>query len=211
MTSTLNVISHAFLTGDQKGDSMRSTPIGIVMFNDERGHLWKTNNRECTEVLQQWAEVIRKGAKNIDGALRQAGIRTHRIVGDIDDPETCAKVIDWVRASQAYTTIQNEVYGMYGGHSMDMETGYFHLVPIIKTFGVTTRQIDQLWLVKKMKEVDEEEGEKGFKWFEQLLGDRLKYDEKMLTPETLKNQIRLYLAMKMVNEEEGFDFCGLKG
>ena len=146
-----------------------------------------------------------------DGALRQAGIRTHRIVGDMDDPETQAKVFDWVRASQAYTTIQNEVYGMYGGHSMGMETGFFHLVPIVKAFGVTARQIDQLLLVKKMEEVDEKEVERGFRWFEKLLGNRIKYDGKMLTPETLKTQIRLYLAMGMVNAEKGFDFCGLKG
>jgi len=147
-----------------------------------------------------------------DGALRQAGFRTHRIVGDIDDPETQAKVFDWVRASQALTTMRNEVFGIYGGHSMGMETGYFHLVPTIKTIGTTGRQIDQLWLLKVMEnEVDEGEVEKGLKWFEELLGDRLLYDGKMLTPETLKTQIRLYLAMRIVNEDKGFDFCGLKG
>ena len=32
-----------------------------------------------------------------------------------------------------------------------------------------------------------------------------------MDPETLKTQIRLYLAMEAVNEEKGFDFCGLKG
>ncbi|MGB9607115.1 MAG: L-fucose/L-arabinose isomerase family protein [bacterium] len=146
-----------------------------------------------------------------DGALRQAGIRTHRIIGEIDDEETQRKVIDWCRASLAFTTIQNEVYGCYGGHSMGMETGYFHLVPTIKTFGTTVRQIDQLLLVKRMEEVSDEEVEKGFKWFSDLLGDRIKYDGKMLTPQTLKTQIRLYIAMRMVNEEKGFDFCGLKG
>ncbi|MEM2912709.1 MAG: L-fucose/L-arabinose isomerase family protein [Candidatus Bathyarchaeia archaeon] len=146
-----------------------------------------------------------------DGALRQAGLRTHRIVGDMNDPEVQAKVIDWVRASQAYTAIQNEVYGMYGGHSMGMETGYFHLVPIIKTFGVTVYQIDQLLLVERMKDVKEEEVEKAIKWFHGMLGDRIKYDGKMLTPESLKKQVRLYLAMRKVNEEMGFDFCGIKG
>lgn len=146
-----------------------------------------------------------------DGALRQAGLRTHRIIGDIDDKETQNRVIDWCRASLAYTTIQNEVYGCYGGHSMGMETGYFHLVPTLKTFGTTARQIDQLLLVKRMEEVSDGEVEKGFKWFTELLGDRIKYDGKMLTPETLKTQIRLYIAMKIVNEEKGFDFCGLKG
>lgn len=270
---------------------MRTTPIGMAMLVDEREHVYRQYYSECMEVLHKWADVIRKGVKNIDGsspevvvgselirsvrsaqkvgeelaranckqiilcfyvwnfpffvwpfintvgrdkpilclsnnsgkfpgnvgllatdgALRQVGIRTHRIIGNIDDPEVRARVIDWVRAAQAYTVIRNEVYGMYGGHSMGMETGYFHLVPIIKTFGVTVSQIDQLLLVKKMEEVDEREVEKGLKWFEELLGDRIKYDGKMLTRETLKAQIRLYLAMRMVNEEKGFDFCGLKG
>ncbi len=146
-----------------------------------------------------------------DGALRQAGVRTHRIIGEIDDENTVTKVINWLRASEALTTIRNEVYGIYGGHSMGMETGYFHLVPTIKAFGTTCRQIDQLWLVEAMKQVDEAEVEKGFAWFTEMLGERILYDGKMLTPDTLKTQIRLYCAMRAVNEEKGFDFCGLKG
>ncbi len=147
-----------------------------------------------------------------DGALRQAGIRTHRIVGEIDDPKVHHQVFDWLRAAEAKATIHNEVFGLYGGHSMGMETGFFHLVPIIKSLGCNTQQIDQLALVKLMeKSVDEVEVEKAFKWFGKMLGDRILYDGKMLTPETLKTQIRLYIAMRMLNEEKGFDFCGLKG
>lgn len=146
-----------------------------------------------------------------DGALRQAGFRTHRIVGEMDDPKVRRQVLNWVRAAQAVTTIRNEVFGCYGGHSMGMETGFAHLTPTLKALGTTVRQIDQLWLVEKMKEVDEREVEAGLKWFEELLGPRLKYDGKILTPETLKTQIRLYLAMEAVNKEKGFDFCGLKG
>ena len=147
-----------------------------------------------------------------DGALRQAGIRTHRIVGNIDDPAVHAQVFDWIRAAEALTTMSNEVYGLYGGHSMGMETGYWHLVPNLKYIGTTARQIDQLWLLKVMEnEVDPAEVEKGFRWLTQMLGDRILYDGKMLTPETLKTQIRLYIAMRMVNEDKGFDFCGLKG
>jgi L-fucose isomerase len=146
-----------------------------------------------------------------DGALRQAGTRTHRIIGNADDLKTQKKVFDWIRAAQSLSNIQNEVYGMYGGHSMGMETGYFHLVPTIKTIGTTCYQIDQLWLEKKMDSIDEKEVEKGLNWFENLLGKRIKYDGKILTPETLKTQIRLYLAIRQVNEENGFDFCGLKG
>lgn len=271
---------------------MRSTPIGIVMMNDARPHVYNLNNAENMAVVHGWADVIRRRFKNVDGsspevitasetitgvlvaqkigeelrrancrqvimcynvwdfpylvwpfinslgrdvpilslsnnngqypgnvgllatdgALRQAGIRTHRIVGDMNDQSTQDQVLDWLRASEAYTTMHNEVYGIYGGPSMGMDTGYFHLVPNVKAFGTNVFFVDQLLLLKKMeKEVDEAEVEKGFKWFNDLLGDRILYDGHMLTPETLKTQIRLYLAMKLVNEEEGFNFCGLKG
>lgn len=146
-----------------------------------------------------------------DGALRQAGVKTHRIVGDIGDERTLANVTSWVRASQAVTTIRNEVYGCYGGHSMGMETGYFHMVPTIKALGTTLCQTDQLWLVEAMKDVPESDVEAGFRWLTEMLGDRIRYDGDMLTPETLKTQLRLYCAMKAVNEEKGFDYCGLKG
>lgn len=146
-----------------------------------------------------------------DGALRQAGKRTHRIVGDLNDKKTQDRVIAWIRASQAVTTIQNEVFGCYGGHSMGMETGFAHLTPTLKTLGCTVRQIDQLWLVKEMEKIDDKEAQKGRKWFEKLLGDRILYDRKMLTKRTLETQIKLYIAMRRVNEDKGFDFCGLKG
>jgi L-fucose isomerase len=146
-----------------------------------------------------------------DGALRQVGVRTHRIVGAIDEPETRTKVLDWVRAAQAITTMRNEVYGLYGGHSMGMETGWFHLVPTIKTLGTNTYHIDQFLLIKTMEQVDEAEVERGYTWFQELVGDRILFDGDMLTPESLRRQIRLYIAMRQVNEENGFDFCGLKG
>jgi len=269
---------------------LRTTPVGIVMLNDERENVYTNNNELNMRVVRNWAKLIEENVVNVDkskpeivigsqiitgvrsaqkvgeelsranckqiimcynvwnfpflvwpflnsvgrdipilslsnnngkypgnvgllatdGALRQAGFRTHRIIGDMDDKSTQKKVFNWIRASQALTTIKNEVYGCYGGHSMGMETGYFHLVPTIKTLGVTVRQIDQLLLREVMKQIDEKEVEKGFKWLSDLLKERIKYDGKMLTPDNLRNQIRLYLAVKMVNEEKGFDFCGIK-
>jgi L-fucose isomerase len=271
---------------------MRTVPIGIAMMNDARPHVIAQNEELNMQVMRRWADIIRKGVRNVDGtapeivlgsesiksvrtaqavgeqlrragcriiimcynvwnfpylvwpfynsvgrdvpvlslsnnngkypgnvgllatdgALRQAGVRTHRIVGEIDDPVVHQNVFDWIRAAEAYTTIRNEVYGLYGGASMGMDTGFFHLVPTLKTLGCTTEQVDQLLLVKVMEQqVDECEVEKGLKWFEKLLGERIRYDGRMLTRETLKTQLRLYLAMTLVNKEHGFDFCGLKG
>jgi L-fucose/D-arabinose isomerase len=146
-----------------------------------------------------------------DGALRQAGVRTHRIVGDVADAATLAAVEDWVRAAQAVTTLRTEVYGLYGGHSMGMETGFFHLVPTIKALGTNAYQLDQLWVTERMGQVDGSEAARGREWFEDLLGDRLRYDGDRLTPERLETQLRLYLAISELNAENGFDYCGIKG
>ena len=84
------------------------------------------------------------------------------------------------------------------------------MVPTIKALGCTTYQIDQYLLVTYAEQMDKAEVEKARKWFELLLGDRLLYDGRILTPETLEGQIRVYLAMERINKEESFDFCGLR-
>lgn len=146
-----------------------------------------------------------------DGALRQAGVRTHRIIGDPDDEGTVRSVVDWIRGAQAATAIRSQVYGLYGGHSMGMETGYFHLVPTVKTLGTNLSHIDQLWVVERMKTIHADEVRAGRQWLEMLLGDRLRYDRDVLTPELLETQLRLYRAIVELNEENGFDYCGIKG
>lgn len=270
---------------------MRTTPVGLVMLNDERPHVHGQNERENMAVLRRWGDLLRDRVKNADGsapkivlgretvksvrsaqeigeelrragcrsvvfcfnvwnfpffvwpllntlgrdtpvlslsnnngaypgnvgllatdgALRQAGIRTHRIVGEIDDELTQDAVVDWVRSAQAVVTVRNEVYGLYGGHSMGMETGFFHLIPTIKALGTNAYHIDQLWVTERMKRVDENEVNAGRAWLSELLGDRLRYDGDMLTPERLETQLRLYLAVRDLNEENGFDYCGIKG
>ncbi len=270
---------------------MRSTPIGLVMINDERPHVNSLNESENCHVLRRWAEAIhselsdqggstpelvvapetvksvqtahkigeelrRAGCRSLilcfnvwnfpflvwplvhtvgddlpilslsnnngrfpgnvgllatDGALRQAGVRTHRVIGDADDPATRRAVKAWIRAAQAATLIRTEVYGLYGGHSMGMETGFFHLVPTLKSLGTTAYQIDQLWVVERMKQVDHAEVRTGREWLESLLGDRLRYDGEILTPEHLETQLRLYLAVRELNQENGFAYCGIKG
>jgi L-fucose/D-arabinose isomerase len=269
---------------------MRSTPLGLVMMNDERPYVNETNEDETMAVLRRWAatlephlqavdgttpeivlgrrsitsvrtaqqvgsELRRAGVRSVilcfhvwnfpylvwplleslgrdvpvlslsnnngalpgnvglfatDGALRQAGMRTHRIVGQVDDPATIDRVVDWARAAQAVTTLRGEVFGLYGGHSMGMETGYFHLVPNLKAFGTTASQIDQLQVVERMGGVDEREVSAGRAWLEDMLGDRLRYDGEALTTAKLDQQLRLYLALRELNDENGFDYCGLK-
>jgi len=144
------------------------------------------------------------------GALGQAGINTERVVGDLEDKRARDKILTWITAAEAYASLKGQVYGSYGGHSMGMETGYFHMVPFQKYFGLTEYSIDQMLLREEMNRVSPEEVEKGFSWLSSLLGDRIEYG-KGLTPEILKQQLRLYLAMRKVSSDYDFDFCGIKG
>ncbi|MDP7976551.1 MAG: hypothetical protein RAK25_05365 [TACK group archaeon] len=144
------------------------------------------------------------------GALRQSGLRADRIVGDLKDERVRQGILKWIKAAEAYASLKGQVYGSYGGHSMGMETGYFHMIPFQRYFGVTEYHIDQLLLREEMDKVSAEDVDKGFAWLSSLLADRIKYSQG-LSPEILKKQIRLYLAIKSVNEKYDFDFCGIKG
>jgi L-fucose isomerase len=61
-----------------------------------------------------------------------------------------------------------------------------------------------------MKHVDATEVNRGREWLESLLGERLRYDGELLTPEILESQLRLYLAIRELNDENGFALCGIK-
>ncbi|MCD6443450.1 hypothetical protein J7L70_00380, partial [Candidatus Bathyarchaeota archaeon] len=80
---------------------MRTTPIGIVMFNDEREHVYRENYEECMEVLHRWADVIREGVKNIDGSSPEVvvgseiitSVRSAQRVGEEIARANCKQVI----------------------------------------------------------------------------------------------------------------------
>jgi len=60
---------------------MRSTPIGIVMLNDEREHVWRMNAAVNMSVVRKWAQIIRKGVKNVDGSSPEVVIGSEIVTG----------------------------------------------------------------------------------------------------------------------------------
>ena len=80
---------------------MRTTPIGIVMLNDERKHIYTKNNPENMRVIRKWTEVIKKRVKNLDGSLPQmicgneiiTSIRSAQKVGEELSRANCKQVI----------------------------------------------------------------------------------------------------------------------
>ena len=50
---------------------MRTVPVGIAILNDERPHVYATNNEANMQVVNRWADIIRKGMVNKDGTTLQ--------------------------------------------------------------------------------------------------------------------------------------------
>ena len=45
---------------------MRTTPLGIVMLNDEREHVYAKNNPLNMRVVKSWAKLIEENVVNVD-------------------------------------------------------------------------------------------------------------------------------------------------
>jgi L-fucose isomerase len=48
---------------------MRTTPIGLVLMNDERPHVHEINETENMEVLRRWSDALGGLVRNVDGSV----------------------------------------------------------------------------------------------------------------------------------------------
>jgi len=80
---------------------MRSTPIGIVMLNDEREHVYRQNNPLNMKVVRNWAKLIEENVVNVDKSRPQVvvgseiitSIRSAQKVGEELSRANCKQVI----------------------------------------------------------------------------------------------------------------------
>lgn len=143
------------------------------------------------------------------GALDQVGILHGRVFGDTQDPEVLKKVLSFIRAGAAVKRIRGETFGLFGGRPMGMYTAVANLDQWMSRFGIDVEHIDQWEIVRQAQNVSEDEVEYAFRWLSQKV-KRIHYDNKQLTPEKLKLQIRSYIAVREIAEKLGLSFLGIK-
>src|SRR5436190_12780397 len=69
---------------------MRTTPIGLVLMNDERPHVHEINETENMEVLHRWSDALGGLVRNVDGSVPEIvlgretvkSVRTAQAVGE---------------------------------------------------------------------------------------------------------------------------------
>jgi L-fucose isomerase len=142
-------------------------------------------------------------------AVRQCGLQCDKVWGNIEDAAVLAKVMQFLRAAYAVTTLKGQVYGLIGGRSIGMASGAASPDVWMKLFGVDTDHIDQLEIIRRAESIEACKVDKAFEWLTEKMGS-IRYDGDKLTPDSLRMQIRCYYATKELIDERKLSFIGVK-
>ncbi len=141
------------------------------------------------------------------GALDQIGI-SHMRIFNHRDPQDKKQLIYSIRAAYAARELRGQIYGQIGGRSLGMITAVADPAQWQRLFGVDTEHIDQLMIVDYAQKVPDEEVEAYAAWLKSRV-KRIVYND-FFTDESLRRQVRSYLATRIIKEEMGLDFLGVK-
>jgi len=143
------------------------------------------------------------------GALDQIGYSHLRVRASFDTSTIADRCLPFIRAASAVHHLRGKVFGLFGGHSLGIDTGTFDPMQWRRMFGVDVEHIDQLEIVRRAELISDEPAGEMVAWLEKTVAS-VDYDGQRLTPEKLAFQARCYLATKEIIEELGLDFVAIK-
>ena len=143
------------------------------------------------------------------GAMRQIGLKSRKFWGNpLEEPELMTELSAFCRAAGVISRLQGSVYGLIGGRSIGMNTGAVSPPQWMRQFGVDVEHIDELEIIRRAKQVDEDEVARAYSWMTSRLGKVS--TEGKASPENVKQQIRHYIATRGIIQDFGLDFIGIK-
>jgi len=145
------------------------------------------------------------GAGVIRETLEQMGFKFKFIWGMPDEEEVRREIRSFARAAHAVNKLSKSKIGLLGYVSMGMYTGTFDHVSVRAKIGPEIEHLDQYVVVKKMSEVDDKEAEE----LVSKVKDLWEVSEKV-TDEDLKRCMKMYLALKDIVYEFGWDALTVK-
>ncbi|GAA0181285.1 L-fucose/L-arabinose isomerase family protein [Clostridium sediminicola] len=148
------------------------------------------------------------GLLGIGGTLSQIGKPHIRIRADFGDKVFEEKMMPYLQAAQVASKLKGEIFGMFGGRSLGIDTGVHDPMQWKAKFGIDTDHIDQLEIIRQADMIDEDRVEKMTKWLVESVS-KVSYNEK-LTSDKLKYQVRCYLATKDIIEQRNLSFLSVK-
>lgn len=143
------------------------------------------------------------------GALDQIGYSHLRVREGFDTPKLGEKAIPFIRAASAVSQLKGQVFGMFGGRSLGIDTGSIDDMQWRKEFGIDVEHIDQLEIIRRAEMIGAEDADRTVDWLENTTAS-VGYDDVKLTREKLGFQTRCYLATRQIIDELDLDFVAVK-
>ena len=149
------------------------------------------------------------GLLGAGGALDQIGYAHLRVRESFESPTLGEKVLPFIRAASAVAQLRGQVFGLFGGRSLGIDTGTIDPMQWRRQFGIDVEHIDQLEIIRRAELVGQEKTTKMVAWLERTMGS-VDYDGKKLTPEKLGFQSRCYIATRQIISEKKLDFIAIQ-
>ncbi len=144
------------------------------------------------------------GAAIAMGGLDEYGVHGNLVYGPIDAPETWKRARVLLDAACAVGALRGSVLGVAGGRCMGMLTAVTDTNAVRRQFGVEIESFEQLSVVIRAEEIASDRVEHCLEWM------RVTFGKFIAGEDVLRRQIRLYLAMKDLIAEEGYDFVAVR-
>lgn len=146
---------------------------------------------------QGWRPV---GGLVMHGALKEVGIKHRFVYGGYDDTEAIGRIVSYCRASHEKNRLNMSTLGAFGGRGMGQTCGVADPAQWLKMFGVDIDTRDTTELIETARQISPAEIERA------RIEIQPYFSEPIPTDEAAERSIRLYLAVKKIVEQEGWEF-----
>ena len=143
------------------------------------------------------------------GALDQIGYQHLRVRDDFSGDEVRNATLPLMRAASAVRRLRGQVFGLFGGRSIGIDTGTIDPMQWRRMFGIDVEHIDQLEIIRRADMMADERAADAVDWLTSRVGN-VAYDGRALTPERLAYQVKCYLATKEIIAEKSLDFIAIQ-
>ncbi len=144
------------------------------------------------------------GASIARGALDEVGGYNRFVYGEFDDERTLNNLKKLCIAASAVSRLKGQTYGIGGGRSMGMYTAVVDANEWRVKFGIEVDAFDQLGIVERAKLIPDTKVQKYLEWMKSEFGEVKVKNSVMLA------SIKLYLAIKELIKEKGYNFIAVR-
>ena len=144
------------------------------------------------------------GAAIVRGALDEVGIPTTLVHGAFNDNSALKKLKIWCTGAAAVMRLKGTRLGVGGSRCMGMYTANVDPSEIKKKFGIDIDGWDEMELIDRSKEISDIKANEFYIWMERTYGAICVKRDVMFA------QIKMYIALKELCRERGYDFLAVK-